>query len=120
MKKAISIAALALAGVVGTNASATPICEFVSPTDGGPRYGHGHYWCGFFGCNLVWYLGGSDWYAAETEDRVACNLAAETYAQFPFYHWSRGQAVPPCRSRFGPMRRTTSGTFLGRASPGSV
>lgn len=63
MRKAVSIAAIALAGVLGTNATAD-VCDFLSPTDSGIRAGYAHYHClGALGaCWRVVYRGASDYY----------------------------------------------------------
>lgn len=85
MRKLIGIVAIGLGTAVGTSASATPICDFITPTDGGPRYGHAHYVCVWGVCRKAWYAGGADLYAAQTEDGSICNLASIGRAARPFY-----------------------------------
>ena len=96
MKKLLIAAALAVAGLAGQNAAATPICEFWSPTDGGPRHGYALYDNrGVFGYFRKVYVGGADLYGADTENGDICDLAASAYAQFPFYLGFSWVGSPP-------------------------
>ena len=96
MRKAVSIAAIMLASVMGTNASAD-VCEFLSPVDSGLRAGYAHYHClGILGaCWRVVYSGGNDYYTSATDDGNTCYVAALAWAERPFSHIFAVQGLPP-------------------------